>query len=923
MIPKRASGTPAVPSRNALRLLRQLALAGSTVGGFCTVAALTYDVHRRVRVAERIVENKRTIQTSTPRYDATSAARRLARMMEAAEAGEYKGAESLREDNRKFHQVQHDSQTDPVDPGAHVPDGISPGVVEDRGTLAQDQPSQVPLQSGVPHPLGSAINMRVTAASFLHTYMNILDRTRNFRRYHADKDSQNSTEELGFLSSLSQQIQGLLDCGRPIDAAQIFLETHPASMNGLSLERSELATRTFFINCDEGNVFIARSIFERLEALGIVSLEMWQVLLFALAKKGCIESTASLYEQYQFKFSIPPEMVDIVIRCLLESHRLTTAKWVLLRNLHVDRDCGLCGAYLTGIWKKTGSIELLHGQLRKILKTLPQFGKEPSDKLFNPVIKAYVDFGRYKDAEALANDMTTVYDIPLQCRTVGLLVFAKALQCDWHGVMDGLQKMHETKLTKRKRDFVNIFDRIFLEYWVSHSGLEIRDFLFRCINDFDIVPDRVLYQHILEAFVEKGDADMIAEFSNFARERSWKIPFNEDQFLETLRAKRLALEDGPVGFWQMLQAARVRHGQASTSKHILGYDQHSFPSPEVNKMPFTQSPLPWYERSVQEATPSKPASQYIKLHKRMAHYMHVGKMGDALECFQSAKRARFHVKLIHVELAVIATLLEHGITAARELIGAEWPSIRHSARAFPVFWSRILDMDDKAEKEQIKMAVFRFYKLCSSTKKMFVKHHITVAIARRLIISKKADIALDLMASIYMTRFRDAAKFDGVCLKMFVRAFSELDSLAGVRWGVLSALAKDDMVTWDLVVEVRRILGAFHRKFSVSPSPSQTRQLEYLDHIADLLEQKSAGNTSASELRFDPKERHHSQQQQSQIREESSLFQKEDIRSTLQTWNEKSELKAVLETIDADSTAERWKEANCLEQQKWFAASAL
>ena len=80
-------------------------------------------------------------------------------------------------------------------------------------------------------------------------------------------------------------------------------------MNGLSLERSELATRTFFINCDEGNVFIARSIFERLEALGIVSLEMWQVLLFALAKKGCIESTASLYEQYQFKFSIPPEMV--------------------------------------------------------------------------------------------------------------------------------------------------------------------------------------------------------------------------------------------------------------------------------------------------------------------------------------------------------------------------------------------------------------------------------------------------------------------------------------------------------------------------------------------------------------------------------------------------------------------------------------
>ena len=206
---------------------------------------------------------------------------------------------------------------------------------------------------------------------------------------------------------------------------------------------------------------------------------------------------------------------------------------------------------------------------------------------------------------------------------------------------------------------------------------------------------------------------------------------------------------------------------------------------------------------------------------------------------------------------------------------------------------------------------------------MFLKHHITVAIARRLIISKKADIALDLMASVYMTRFRDAAKFDSVCLKMFVRSFSELDSLAGVRWGILSGLAREDMVTWDLVVEVRRILGVFHRKFSISPSPVQTQQLEYLDHIADLLEQKSAGNTSALELQFDPKERDHSQQQQSHIREESSLFQKEDIRNTLETWDEKDELKAVLETIDADSTAERWKEANFPEQQKWFAASAL
>lgn len=67
------------------------------------MAAITYDMHRRVRVAERIVENKRALQTSAPNYDATSAARRLARMMEAAEAGDFNGSESVREDNRKVH----------------------------------------------------------------------------------------------------------------------------------------------------------------------------------------------------------------------------------------------------------------------------------------------------------------------------------------------------------------------------------------------------------------------------------------------------------------------------------------------------------------------------------------------------------------------------------------------------------------------------------------------------------------------------------------------------------------------------------------------------------------------------------------------------------------------------------------------------
>ncbi|BCR85876.1 pentatricopeptide repeat protein [Aspergillus chevalieri] len=890
------AGTPAVPSRNALRLLRRLALAGSTVGSFCTVAAITYDMHRRVRVAERIVENKRALQTSAPNYDATSAARRLARMMEAAEAGEFNGSESVREDSRKLHDgFQVDS---PVNAGSHGLE-IDPAIEELKALEKEDT---LPEATQLDRPdtywqYPKRLRFKYTNKTGFGSVV----KKPNTDRIGM-KELTSSIEEG---TPAAQQMQILLDHDRPIEAAQIFLEAHPASLKGISTGRKELAKRAFYVNCNQENVFMARSIFERLEEVdqNSVTPRMWNELLFALAKKGSIESTASLFSRYRTKFRLQPEMVDIVLRSLLESHRLATAKWLIMRNLHVDRDCGLCGAYLTGLWKKTRSIELMNTQLMKLLAALPKIDKPPTDKLFNPVVKAYIEFGRLGDAEALVQKMLTTCDLPLNCRTMGLLVHGRALRCDWEGVEYGLQKMHDLGLTRRRFDFVRIFDRIFLEYWVSHSGREIRDYVFRCIDKFDIVPDRVLYKHILEAFVEKGDRDMIAEMIDMARERSWKIKVNEEEFLETLRARRLALEDSPVGFWQMLQAARIRHGQAAASQQILGYDQRSFPSPEVNKLPFTQQPMPWYERSLKEVTSSRSVDQYQRLHKQMSHFMHAGKMAEALKCFNTGKKAGFHMKQIHLELAAIATLLEHGITATRAFIDVERQGLPEWSN--PRFFTQIMEVSGTAESEQVKMAIFRFYQLCLINKKMNLKHHITVATSRRLIVLGKPDIALDLLTTVYMSRYRAFAKFDGICLKMFMRVFAELGSLAGIRWGILSGLARRGPVTWDLVVEARRVLGALHREFSASPSPAKTEQLEYLDHIADLLEQKSEKDISKSEPEINREESAPRQDRLDRPLDEASLYRKENIHDILEGWDEKYELESVLLTMDKSGGEKR------------------
>ncbi|KAF5863087.1 hypothetical protein ETB97_010657 [Aspergillus alliaceus] len=925
MITKPSHGTSAVPSRNALRVLRRLALAGSTVGSFCTVAAITYDVHRRVRVAERIIENKRALQTSAPNYDATYAARRLARMMEVAEAGEFISMDAFKEEDRKSQQAQ----------SLHVGAG-EVGHSDGRTESFQDTTQAEAFLETTHSGMNGATNLKRHTGKlpgkcdFIPPEYTRPTDNLNRPNYAIDKpaplsDAAVSTPGTATLAegenSIPKQMQDLLDRGRPIDAAQLFLDAHPASLNGISSDRRELAVQAFYVNCKEENVYIARNIFERLEEVDKVSPRLWKVLVFALAKKGSIESAATIYTRYMHKFQVSPDMVDVVLRCLLESHRLTTAKWFLFRNLQVDRDCGLCGAYLAGLWRKTRSIELLNGQLKKILTMLPRLGKDPSDKLFNPVVKAYVEFGRLADAEALVEDMITTYELPLRCRTKGLLVYGKALMCDWEGVEAGLQEMHDLNLTSRRRDFTPIFDRIFLEYWVSHTGHEIRDFIMRYIDKFNIVPDRVLYKHVLEAFVEKGDKEMISEFTRTARERGWKVPINEQEFLDMLRVRRLALEGAPVGFWQMLQAARVKYGQAAASQQILGYDQRSFPIPEVNTMPFTQSPLPWYQRTLQDVTPSKPVDQYQKLHKQMTHYMHVGKMTEALKCFQNAKNARFQFKQLHIELAAIATLLEHGLSEARALIEAEWRSIRHLIRFFPQFFRQIMEVDSATEAELIKMAVLRFYQLCWSNKRMIVKHHITVATSRRLITQNKPETAIDLLATVYKSRYRHTLTFDGVCIKMFLRAFAAIDNIPGIRWCILTGLARGSALNHDLVVEVNRIMGVLKRKFNPDTLPAReasktTEQLQYLARIADMLEKKSRGDPALWELKSNPNVKRSFRRMLKRSLDERRLYKETDIQETIEAWDEEYELEVLLGPIDIHpkSIAARWNERVVLGQ---------
>ena len=712
--------------------------------------------------------------------------------------------------------------------------------------------------------------------------------------------------------SLAKEMIAFLDQERAIEAAQLFIDAY--TEEGISYTILDLVEEAFYMNCKQQNVFIARSVFMRLDQLNRVSSTMWATLMLALAKKGCIESVATLYTDYIARFRLPPALVDVVIRCLVESQRLTAAKKLLFDNLRIDRNCGLCGAFLAGIWRKTRSIELLNGQLAKILNILPRIGKRPSEKLFNPVLKAYIEFGRLTDAEAMVNDMVTKHNIQIVCRTKGLLVFGKALNCDWEGVKQGLQEMHECGMTQNTRDFIQIFDRIFLEYWVSHSGGETRDFIFTYIDKFGIQPDRVLYRHILEAFVEKGDSNMIHEFSTMIHERGWNMPFNEKEILHILRLRRLALEESPVGFWQMLQAARSKYGSAATSNRVLGYDQRSLPSTDINKMPFTGASLPWYERSIEQGlTAPRRADQYQKLTKQMAYSIQVGRIPEALASFAIAKRAGFSMSQPHIELAVIATLLEYGLYAAQNFLSTESSTIQGLFKTYPELFDQIVE--GVPEEELVQAAVFRFYQLSESTKYMKVRHHITITTSRRLMLANKPDLALDLLISVYMSRYRKELDFGGVCMKMFVRAFAKLNHLQGIRWCILTGLSRTTAVSHEFVAEVRLILAGLKRALGASDGP----KLEYLEQIGNMLE-KSQSDAGAWKVHSNAHVKRSSRFKLRKPNDEKLLFRKADITRTIESWDEEYELDAALGRIESHPKSTTWDESRFLKEEILYGA---
>ncbi|KAK2874974.1 hypothetical protein FQN49_001891 [Arthroderma sp. PD_2] len=830
-----------VPSRSALRVLRRLALAGSTasvIGSVCTVATISYEINRRVGVAEHLVEQKRTLESSCPNYSTTGRGLAVERMVEAAEAGEFLGLDSMRKKS---------------------------SLADDRRRTRDDSRAEIPSdrisKNNVARELWSVKDMGDTLDSVVSTNSVPVRDHLNPPNSRAQPALPHSTAKLDSSSmSMARSIQyetwksrveQHMELDQPVEATHHFLRP-PGDFVQDNIEVLKvLASRIFMKNLKSGNTSLAGGLFRWFERNAEVSSSSWEALISAQASNGNADALSTLYLRYADCFELSRKLRGVVLKSLLVSYRLGEAKKLVFKHLEDDTTCGLSAIYLGGLYSKSRNMELVETQAGKLASSLLEFGIPPTEKLFNPLLKAYIESGYDEKAQVLLEEMKSIYGIDIGLRPLGLLAYGKALKSDWQAVEQYLQQIHNLGLDETGRKyFTKIFDRIFLEYFLGNSGESIQKFVFHAIEEYDLVMDDILFEHILNAFIQKGNTEMVDEFLEVAKSKSWNVTSNKENFLHLLRDHRMSCEKSAVGLWRMFRSSQQKHGRAGASQRILDFDKDSFPLEEAYKLPWTGERTTWSEKARSAPTSGREVDKFVSLRERMIHCINAGRVEEAFELFNAAKASGKYMKQIHIELAIVASIMRNGSAADAQRI------LEDAVKMFPEFdgsqlgcsYKQIFEI--KSQEKALKMAVFNFYRILE-TNMVPIKHHMVVSASAMLIKAGKPGAAIRLFRSVNKSEYGATVPFDAVALKMIARASAGIESRRGIRWAILTAMTRNSALHRDLVVELQRLLEQIRykteQKFNAPASriPSANKEtfyheLEYLDYLVKLLDRKEA-----------------------------------------------------------------------------------
>ncbi|KAI5296435.1 hypothetical protein KEM55_005816, partial [Ascosphaera atra] len=468
-----------VPSRGALQALRNLALRGNastalgTVGGLCTVALVSYDIHCKTQVAQRIVEQKKEFQKACPNYRVNSSGRRG--FSSAATVGDsdrsppsddqfdlsrnsHRRDEPAEDSLEEHMQAPFEQPTQRIDTASQGEEELS-APSPPKAVGSQTPFPQIPSVQPSTREIAEEVTIRSIARNRLAHFC---------LRYANDNDT----------IPLNTRIHRLLQQGKIVEATQNFLDLYVGSSDFSRQSRREAAVTLFYANLKDDNVALAGAVFQAIEDYFEVTPALWELMILALGKIADAEGIAELHQAYKDSFVLPVNLSVLTLRALLDTYRIEEAKDFTQKYLYRDTDCAITGLYLQGVWGVSGKVDMVEAQFSKFLEKLAYAHAPINEKLFEPLLQAYIEHGYEEKAWHLVRLMNNEYGVPCGLRTLGLIAYSKALKCDWEAVeadlltisKSGTADLHPHKLRK-------IFHRIFLEYTVANSGKKILEFI--------------------------------------------------------------------------------------------------------------------------------------------------------------------------------------------------------------------------------------------------------------------------------------------------------------------------------------------------------------------------------------------------------------------------------------------------------------
>ena len=829
---------PIVPSKAALRRLRQLALTGTTIGAVSGIALANVDVHRRIHVAETLIENGKKLRSSERYYSGGAQA-----VLEA-DSADSDPVTLPSERTRVYRTRALDEET--------IHDGF--GTRSDNGGAAGGQ--QVGVLDGLDDPAGKPAPEHVLAGENTRDGRQVSEirnneaRTTSFSNYrsspHADHGtawisagnikSSRRPKSNGEVPAEVKRMYELIQQGDTAEAFKSFRETYSVS-NGtpLTSKTKRLTTKMLQAALSSKDWEHSRKMWEHLTNLESVDDQHWNYLLRLVQERKYTEIVEVYEELFKDAVEIPPNIRMAVLRAHIATNKIEEAqKFCFAFEGKTD---GLAGHLLSVIWKNKKDFSFLtnvYVGLVALDKTGALF-----TKTYGTMIDASIEADMDDHIEYYMREMTkdlqeasrVQHGVTIDGRICGLLMLAKARRGEWHAVEADMQAAKEANaFFDQETSFATFVQKILRYYVRDHDGQEVLTFLRRCIEEYGLVPDEILSSTVFLTLFQNGNTHLVGKWIHLLREKKLDVVLEGHHFTRVFDSLAKAYPWAhPDRLWSALLACYDRDPDTVGSD---AFDVIRSSAAKKNPRRRTQldmdtgdgapesfsNDLEWmawanlrqYERSKPEndqATRSHPERFLFSsdLKFKMQYALSFGRPKRALELYYEALAAGEVVCGVAISRAVEAALqtTPGNDSLAKSIIEAASNRGESSEGAkVPLMIESLKQVDDSGAKEHIVQSTLHQYDIRKREINL-VTHHLTTSSARHLVNIGQAETAIKLLSAVYESEWAKIKNFEVPTMTVWLNAYATVHNVQGIQWVVQQVLSQRMWIDSKFIIDLK------------------------------------------------------------------------------------------------------------------------